>query len=146
MSRAEKPDLILFVAGEPFSGQDPMRDVQISIVRRTVNVMTGGSWLDNADHRPRSRDDPPTRLGDERPWHLPPQQILCANLVLKTAQLRRRSVAVVDANRPAGFEDLVQRWVGPNDVLPLLVRPDGARLEGVEDFTSRKVRQFIGPR
>jgi len=52
-------------------------------------------------------------------------------------------VSIVDVNQPAGFQALVARWVGPNDVLPILVRPDGARLEGIEEFGPRRVRRFI---
>lgn len=139
-------DLILFVAGEPSPGTDSMRDVDTSVWGRFVGMLVGGRLLVIAHRAQLAAEGSHPATEDEPPWHLPPQQIQCADLVLQGANLRGKSVTLVDVNRSAGFEDLVERWVGPNDVVPLLVRSDGARLEGVEDFVPRKVRRFIDGR
>lgn len=86
-------------------------------------------------------EQPP--LTDRRPWHLPPQQVACIDVVLDAAERERRTVLVIDVNRPEDHQELVDRWVMPNDVMPLLVRPDGRRLDGEENFVPHRVRQFI---
>ena len=69
---------------------------------------------------------------------------MCVNLVREIAEQRGRSVTVVDVDRPAPDQrPLIERWVRTSDVLPLLVRPDGARLEGLENFEPGTVRKFI---
>ena len=49
----------------------------------------------------------------------------------------------MDVNRPGEHLDLVHRVVGPNDVLPILLRPDGARLEGTENFVPDVLSRFL---
>jgi hypothetical protein len=70
----------------------------------------------------------------------------CLQIVLDAAKRQQREVLVVDVDRPGGQHDLVERCVGPEDVLPLLLRSDGARLEGQENFAPAKVRRFIAGR
>jgi len=97
---------------------------------------------------------PATRIGEGersdpsagRSWHLPPEQVDCINLVLQLARREGRDVTIVDVDRAEGRQDLIDRWVGADDSLPILVRPDGARLKGIEQFVPRKVRQFIRAR
>lgn len=93
---------------------------------------------------PDELEKPP--LTDERPWHLPPAQMACVQIVLDAAKRQGRGVVVVDVDRPGEHKDLVDRYVGSNDVLPLLVREDGARLEGEERFAPAEVRRFIARR
>ncbi|MGC2289654.1 MAG: hypothetical protein WA688_07350 [Thermoplasmata archaeon] len=146
MAAAARTDFLLFVAGEPDSGIGSTRDTETSIVRRMAGTVVGGWWLgpDGGSSRPAADTQVPPN--DGRPWHLPPQQIQCVNLVYEIADDLGRSVAVVDANRTAGRQDLVDRWVGADGLLPLLVRRDGARLQGIEEFVPARVRRFIrGP-
>jgi len=143
-------ELILFVAGEPDFGIGSLHEGRTTIVDRLV-----GMALPFGGHVPVSRsssppgDIPPSSgesespPSDERPWHLPPAQVQCVDMVLGIARHERRTVTVVDVDRPGAQQTLVDRWVGPNDVLPLLVRMDGSRLEGIEEFVPQKVRQFL---
>ncbi|MGA7860848.1 MAG: hypothetical protein WCB19_03205 [Thermoplasmata archaeon] len=146
MAAAGGTDLLLFVAGEPGPGADSMRDVETSMVRRMAGSIVGGWWFGAKRGGSRSAGSSPPAHPDDQLWHLPPEQIGCANMVFDIAQRMGRTVALVDANRPAGHQDLVERWVGSDSLLPLLVRRDGARLEGVDEFIPRTVRRFIGGR
>jgi hypothetical protein len=67
-------------------------------------------------------------------------------MVLNFVERQHRSLLVVDVNAPGDHRDLVERWVGAEDVLPLLVRPDGRRLGGEENFVPGRVRRFIAGR
>ena len=80
---------------------------------------------------------------DERPWHFPVEQRTCIRLVDELAESLGRTVMVIDVNWPEFHTDLVERWVGPNTLLPLLVAPDGRRLEGLESFVPSIVRRFL---
>jgi hypothetical protein len=74
---------------------------------------------------------------------LPPDQVRCVRELLKIAGQEGRTVTVVDVNEPTANKDLIAGWVGPTDVFPLLVRPDGARLAGDENFRPQKLRRFV---
>jgi hypothetical protein len=144
------PDsLVLFVAGEP----DTMPSVRQSTVgfgMRFGGQLLGGPVYLPKNLRPTGTEpqpgpnelEDPTHAGP-RAWHLPPSQMHCLQIVLDSAKRLQREVLVVDVDQPGELEDLVRRWVGPEDVLPLLVRPDGKRLEGQERFDPARVRQFI---
>lgn len=124
-----------------------MRDVNTSIGARIVtSISPVGHWTQPNRRAEMSGFSSSPQADDARPWHLPQQQQVCGDLVLTTAQRKGRTVTVIDANRPQGFETLVQQWVGPNDVFPILVRSDGARLAGVERFVPRTVDRFMGPK
>jgi hypothetical protein len=137
-------DLILFVAGEPDPGFPSLRNTTMPTFTRLVGGFVPLRLAMGPSKLPSSveADAQFVRLAI-RPWHLPPEQIHCVNLVLEVAGREARDVTIVDVDRAGGRQDLIARWVGPNDLLPLLVRPDGARLEGIEKFVPRKVRQFI---
>ncbi|MGA8605164.1 MAG: hypothetical protein WB788_08955 [Thermoplasmata archaeon] len=126
-------DLLMFVAGEPGSGENPGW--------KYVGFLDG-SIRQKAGSRPAGDPPPPGALGDE-PWHLPPEMIKHVNVVVGVAHGEGRTVTVVDVNRAFEHQDLVRRWVGPNDVLPILVGPDGSRLEGTENFVPQVLRQFM---
>lgn len=143
MAASGGADLFLFVAGEPDTGINSTRDVESSVARRVAGALGGRLWLRSPGGTSQLTDDARVSLADERPWHLPPQQIHCVNMVFEIAQGKGRRVTLVDVNRAAGHQDLVDRWVGPDGVLPLLVRLDGTRLEGIEEFVPRKIRRLI---
>ena len=135
--------LILFVAGEPDPGIPTIRDTTVHFIDRLIGVYPP---LDRSTMRPSdpsSRDDAQSLPSGEPPWRLPPEQIHCVNTVLEMANLERTTVTVIDADRAGDHQYLVDRWVGENQVIPLLVRADGAKLGGIENFTPRKIRQFI---
>jgi hypothetical protein len=75
--------------------------------------------------------------------HLPRRQVRCVNTVLRVARREGCRVTVVDVAHAAGRQGLVDRWVGVNDELPILVRPDGRRLCGCARIDPRTVRELI---
>jgi hypothetical protein len=79
----------------------------------------------------------------ERPARLPRLQLHCMNTVLRIARSAGREVTVVDVDRAAGRQHLVDRWVEARAPLPLLVRSDGRRLAGLEQFVPEVLRSFI---
>jgi len=136
--------LLLLVAGEPDNGQPPLKDVQRPLVRLFFGIGLPAWQRKRAEARASEgrRDPAPGAEGEPR-MRLPPDQAGCVREVVSIARQEGATVSIVDVNQPAGFQALVARWVGPNDVLPILVRPDGARLEGIEEFGPRRVRRFI---
>jgi hypothetical protein len=82
----------------------------------------------------------------ERPARLPRLQLRCMNSVLRIARLAGREVTVVDVDRAAGRQHLVDRFVNARSRLPLLVRPDGRQLAGFDQFVPSVLRSFIGER
>jgi hypothetical protein len=138
-------DLILFVAGEPDTRIDAKRDLQLSYSQRVSGMFVPTSWFTGTRTKFAAPQDPEDHQELVYPWHLPREEILCVNLVLEVAEREGRNVTVVDVNRAAEHQDLVDRWVRVSDVLPLLVRPDGARLEGSENFVPRTIRHFMNP-
>ncbi len=136
-------ELLMFVAGEPGQAFDPMQDVMSSMIERITGSAIIG-WLKRAGAgESQSSEVTGAGLPQEQPWHLPMQQIQCVNLVFDIARDLGRTMALIDVNRPTGYEDFVRRWVGADPVLPVLVRPDGSRLQGLEEFIPGKVRRFI---
>jgi len=146
---ATPASLVLFVAGEPElvpgvreTGVGPGRFragsvlLAVGVLPRTLEDGYRASLRE-----PETFEPPP--LTDHRKWHLPAPQMFCLDLVLRSAERQRKTVLVVDVNRPEEHSDLVERLVRPSESLPLLVRPDGARLDGEENFSAARVRRFI---
>jgi hypothetical protein len=137
-------DLVMFVAGEPDSGRPSLRQSTVSGLTRAVGaVVPLGVVMKSPQGPPTDSGTVPSQSSRGTRWHLPPEQVHCINTVLEVAEQEDRQVAIVDVDRSDGRPDLVARWVGPDDVLPLLVRPDGARLQGIENFSPRTVRRFV---
>ncbi|MCI4352786.1 MAG: hypothetical protein L3K14_05280 [Thermoplasmata archaeon] len=143
MATAGGTDLVLFVAGEPDSGVGSTRDVETSIPRNLIGAIVGRRRRGSEGRRSGPINNSPLPMTDHRPWHIPSNQIQCANMVFEIAKGESRRVALVDVNRAAGDQALVDRWVGSDAVLPLLVRRDGARLQGIEEFVPSKVRRLV---
>jgi hypothetical protein len=142
VAATDETDLILFVAGEPDPRAGRTREAEVSAVRRLAGAVVGVRWISPMGCPAGSTSDQAPTC-DDRSWRIPPQQVMCVNLVAEIAQSLGKRVALVDVNRPVGRQNLVDYWVGSNAVLPLLVRPDGTRLEGIEEFVPGKLRQFI---
>jgi hypothetical protein len=123
-----------------------MRDVETSIVGRMAGSIVGDWWRGRGGRQSARASSPLAQGTDSTLWHLPPQQIQVVNLVFDIAKRTRKSVGLIDVNRPANHQELVDWWVGPEGILPLLVRSDGARLQGMEGFAPRRVRRFIESR
>jgi hypothetical protein len=91
---------------------------------------------------------PPVAVSDtpDIPADLPPSVEQCVALVLDLARRSGWSVRIVDVTGgPAALED---GTLPPGDgaVFPVLVRPDGARLQGEDQFVPSTVRRFLADR
>jgi len=136
MSAPDPNGLLLFVAGDPdlagrlarFPGRAP---------RLGMFLIPPGLLLGSGPSVP-----PPDPTA---PWLIPVDQMLCVDRLSEAVQGTGRTVKVVDVNRPGDDRALVERWVGPEDVLPILVRQDGARIEGSEAFSRSRLREFLRP-
>lgn len=119
---------LLFAAGGPDHGDDGRAIARR--LRRQTGVLPGtGADL----HSP-----------VEPQWEFPVEQRSCILLVEEIAATTGDEVRVIDVNQPGEDRRLVERWAGPEAVLPLLVSPLGRRLEGAESFRPKRVRQFLG--
>lgn len=85
----------------------------------------------------------PGRAHPARPNAFPADHVMCALQLSKAAKRLGRTVKIVDVNQPGDDRTLVLRFVGPDDVLPIAVRSDGTRLEGVESFGSGSLQDFL---
>jgi len=144
MLGAGENDLLFFVAGEPDSGANSIRLGGVGLLLRwTTMIVPGAGRLGPGGATPPGTEFEQPPLRDSRPWHLPAQQLICANMVLDAAEHAGRAVTIIDVDRPGDEQPLVERWFGPRDVIPILVRPDGGRIMGAENFSPAKVRRFI---
>lgn len=134
-------DLILFVSGEPGPAENLSRDVVSSVGARLVGSVIPSTWFQRGGAAPGSRPSPPPPEGAEE-WHVPREEVSTVNLVVELAHDAGRSVTMVNVNGRVD-QQLSQRWVSVQDVLPVLVRPDGARLVGLEQFGPRSLREFL---
>lgn len=132
MTELRAKSFLLFAAGEPDRGDDGRAlasEIQQPTILQSIPRISGHSF--------------PGPAPDEVPWHFPVEQRACIRLVNELAESLGRAVTVIDVNWPESDRDLVERWTGPNTLLPLLVAPDGRRLEGLESFVPSRVRRFL---
>jgi hypothetical protein len=144
MGGTETSGPVLFVAGEPDLGIRPLKDVQSPLTRMFIGSGLPG-W-----RREQDQVDASNRLialraaadgsGD---FIVPADQAECVREVGRIAEEERTTVTVVDVNRPGNGQALVDKWVDSNDVFPLLVRSDGAKLVGADQFVTGKIRRFL---
>jgi hypothetical protein len=137
-----RDDFLLFVGGEPGSSG---KDLNWTVFQRLTSFIFPQSirWLSRRLSPARSEDARPPAGTEKSSWHLPREAVASVNLVTHIVRRNGRSLTVVDVNRRSGQRALVDRWVTPNTVLPLLVRADGARLEGCDEFIPKRVRRFV---
>lgn len=65
----------------------------------------------------------------------PGDQLVCAQELLSAASKAGKTVQLVDINQPGGPDASSPGLFGPNDLLPVAVRPDGRCLVGTDAFT-----------
>lgn len=130
MATHESKPFLLFAAGEPDRGNDGR--ALVSTFHRTAAIV---------QLPPKDPEVLPQR-GEVR-WHYPVEQRMCVQLVLSLAEPMGKAVKVVDVHRPAGDHDLVERWVTRETLLPLLVSPNGGRLQGIESFVPSRLKHFL---
>ncbi len=136
------PSLLLFIGSEP-GPEMSRRGPQWGFGRRVFGYIAPPMLAAPKTPPPRVPAPGDSTIDPDGPRHLPPPEVVCVDLVQEVAQATGWSVELVDVNNPGERAALVARYVSDNDVLPILVRPDGARLEGAEQFESRTVRRFL---
>jgi len=126
--------LLLFLGGDPDlpAMRQPIRQRYTMLERLFLPRTTGAGPSTPVPPR-----DPAA------PWPYPVAHVMCAQRLADAARRTGRAVKTVDVNRPGEDRALVEGFVGPNDVLPFVVRSDGARLEGAESFTPAALRKFV---
>ncbi len=125
---------LLFAGGEPHQDDDARR-----VVRRLPRYRAFTVFLPSQFEKVYGATDP----AGGHPWEFPADVRPCLELVLELAKKLGRTVKIVDVNRPEDDAHLVGQWVGPSRVLPLLIAPSGARLEGLGAFSPGNVRSFL---
>jgi len=84
---------------------------------------------------------PPSRV-DIR-GYLPPEMVGCSKMVTDILERDGEQLTLVDVSREEVRPDLISRYFGPDNVLPMLVGPDGRKLEGLVEFTPKRIRKFV---
>jgi hypothetical protein len=141
MGAAGVPALMLFVSGSLDPDQlppDQRAIVGLQIIGPMGFPLRAPVGARSDPHPARNEAPPETVLA--------PESVTCVNLVLEQAAQAEREVTLVNVEAPGPRRPLVERWVRPNTLLPLMVRFDGATLSGSEEFTPSNVRRFVrGP-
>jgi len=127
------PSFLLFVSGEPFDQAMPGSRYRVVSAAMGPGPLGSASW---------GGHEPADFQGDQ----LYGQDARVGRMVLEIAQQRGIPVKVIDINHPGPDSDLVRRYITGEDVFPVLVRPDGARLAGEESFVPGVIERFLrGP-
>jgi hypothetical protein len=124
----------LFAGGEPDRGDDGRRILKHFPRMRAFSIL------------PPEQTEKRFAAGlksEPEPWEFPLEIRGCVELVIEIARQLGKSVTVVDVNRPGAQEGNVARLVHEGDLMPMLVAPSGARLEGLAEFTPGVVKKFL---
>ena len=62
---------------------------------------------------------------------------------VRTVHGRGRTLHIVDVGRESGLRRIISEHLHHLDSFPVLVRPDGRRLEGVQSFTEENLERFL---
>lgn len=127
--------LLIFVSGIAGPPPDRTKDVVTSMWSRVVGAQ---QWF-GAGTSPA----PGAASGGAPEWHLDPPEIACVDMAEDAARRYERTLEVVNVNSPGPKSGLVRQWITDNDVFPVLVRPDGQRLVGLDQFDPARVRRFV---
>lgn len=147
MAAPARETVLLFVDTEPGPALPSLASNQLSFFGRAGGAFTP-PILFVGTHPPAPARGTAGPGPDPAPpaWHLSPETISCANLVIDLAEKAGKQVTIIDVDHPAGGEVLMSRWVRAGDRMPVLVRRDGTRLVGPEYFTPGRVERFVGGR
>ncbi len=126
---------LLFAGREPNRGDDGRGILREFPRMRAFAIFPPGS--SEKESVARAKQGP-------HPWEFPIDVRPCLELVLDLARKAGQTVKLVDVNRPEDDRELVGRFVDESHVLPMLVAPSGARLEGLDAFSPAAVRSFLG--
>jgi len=133
MATAASRPFLLFAGGEPDRRDDGMAIVS-NLHRARVFVQIP----------PKRREEGPLLDANGRPrWHFRTEQGSAVRLAVEIAKAMGKEVRVIDVNRPATEGDPVDRYVTAETHLPVLISPDGRRLEGLESFVPSRLKRFL---
>lgn len=125
---------LLFAGGEPYRGDDG-RGILRHFPRMRAFSISRPEFSEKASVA-RAKKEP-------HPWEFPIDVRPCLELVLDLAKKAGQTVKLVDVNRPQDDVELVGRFVNESHLLPMLIAPSGARLEGLDAFSPAAVRSFL---
>ena len=74
---------------------------------------------------------------------LTPDEEEAIRLVLRLVQEKGKTLHIVDVGKESSFRRVIEEHLHHLRRFPVLVRPDGRRLEGVEEFTPEKLEKFL---
>lgn len=74
---------------------------------------------------------------------LPHDQAQCVRLVTDMVAQRQEIIQIVDVTTSGAPASDIERAIGSGGSYPVLVRPDGAWLEGPEYFTPSRLKKFL---
>lgn len=74
---------------------------------------------------------------------LSPEDVEAMHLVLRLVQEKGKTLHIVDVGKESAFRRVIGEHLHHLRRFPVLVRPDGRRLEGVEQFTEEKLESFL---
>jgi hypothetical protein len=134
MSDSKDPEpsaMLLFIPGEPFRYADPAHGHHYNFAMLGTAGSEGGA--SGGGHT----------AADALPGQVYGPAARSARMVVEIAQRHGLSVKVVDVDSPGEDRSLVERYVSADDDLPILIRPDGARLSGDDAFVPKTVERFV---
>lgn len=134
MAASGSVPFLLFAAGEPNRGDDGRRILRHFPRMRAFSILPPEQTEERFSK---------SLAAEPAPWGFPLDVRACVDLVLDLAERVGRAVVVIDVNRPAERRVDVERWTSPEGLLPALIAPTGARLEGLDAFTPAAVRRFL---
>ncbi len=140
---AGQPDLTGFGAGSSrfsFGGRLASMFVPGAGLAYTTRVSPPAPSGTAADSGPQPEADPAADPAYSD-LALPTRQSLA--IVLDYAQKFGWSVHIIDVTRQLVPESEILASLGGDVTLPILVRPDGGRLQGEEQFTPGRIRRFL---
>jgi hypothetical protein len=130
--------LVMYVASEPGVPGALIGDIPFAFGARLASLFVPFAGLAQAKAVNTAQQ---ADLGNSD--ELPASARQCIILVLDYAKKFGWSVHLVDVTRQSISESQILGSLGADVHLPLLVRPDRARLEGEEQFTPSTVRKFL---
>jgi len=76
-------------------------------------------------------------------WHITPDIAVCVRKVTDLVRKHHQTLRIVDIERPGSYREQVLEFMLGSHSFPILVRPDGRRLEGIEEFKESTIESFL---
>lgn len=133
---ADRQAVVMYVKSQAPEYHPTLDYVETSIAGRLGSMLLPSGLLGD---RPEKREPASGQAVKE----LPLEQAQCVRLVLDVARRRRCPVQVIDVSRQSMPGAVIETRLGDTEPFPILVRPDGARLSGLAEFTPGSVRRFL---